>query len=161
MVQSVPTATNPPSSPPGSYPSRTSFSRNRIRDVREKTIRGIFFAAAIISILTTAGIILSLAGETWEFFQQVPILRFLTETEWTPLFSNQQFGIWALVSATITTSVIALLIAVPLGLIAAIYLSEFASQRAREILKPALELLAGIPTVVYGFFALLFVTPLL
>lgn len=146
---------------PGSYPSRTTLGRNRARDTRERTIRGVFFVAAMISVLTTVGIILSLLGETWEFFQLVPIWRFLTETEWTPLFSNQQFGIWALVSATIVTSVIALLIAVPLGIIAAIYLSEFASERAREILKPVLEIVAGIPTVVFGFFALLFVTPLL
>jgi phosphate transport system permease protein len=112
-------------------------------------------------VLTTVGILASLAGETILFFRQVSIVQFLTETQWTPLFSVQRFGIWALVSATALTAFIALATAVPLGLIAAIYLSEFATPRARDILKPALEVLAGIPTVVYGFFALLFVTPLL
>jgi len=146
---------------PGNYPGRKTLGRDRVRDLREHTVRNLLFLAAIISIVTTAGIILSLASETWEFFQEVSLIQFLGETEWTPLFSIQKFGIWALVSATITTSIIALLIAVPLGLVAATYLSEFASERARNVLKPVLEVLAGVPTVVYGFFALLFVTPLL
>jgi phosphate transport system permease protein len=119
------------------------------------------FLAALISIVTTLGIVVSLFVDALGFFQKVPIWEFLGSTQWTPLFENQQFGIWALVSATLTTSFIAISIAVPLGLMAATYLSEFASQRAREILKPMLEILAGIPTVVYGFFALLLVTPLL
>jgi phosphate transport system permease protein len=146
---------------PGSYPGRKSLGRDRVRDLREHTVRNLLFLAAIISIVTTAGIILSLASETWEFFQEVSLFQFLGETEWTPLFSIQKFGIWALVSATIMTSIIALLIAVPLGLVAATYMSEFASERTRNITKPILEVLAGVPTVVYGFFALLFVTPLL
>ncbi|HYO50064.1 MAG TPA: phosphate ABC transporter permease subunit PstC [Chloroflexia bacterium] len=124
-------------------------------------VRGLLFGAALVSLLTTAGIIIALFAEALQFFQVVSLFEFLGSTEWTPLFENQKFGIWALISATVTTSVIAMLIAVPLGLLAAIYLSEFASRRAREILKPMLEVLAGVPTVVYGFFALLFVTPLL
>lgn len=146
---------------PGSYPKRTTLGRNKSRDAREGAIRSVMFMAAAVSVATTAGIILSLASETWEFFQEVSLWQFFGETEWTPLFATQKFGIWALVSATVLTSVIALSIAVPLGLLAAIYLSEFATPRAREILKPILEILAGVPTVVYGFFALLVVTPLL
>jgi phosphate transport system permease protein len=117
--------------------------------------------AASISILTTLGILFALLEETLSFFSTVSIVEFLTSTQWTPLFSIQHFGIWPLISATILTSLIALVIALPLGLTAAIYLSEFASPRARDVLKPTLEVLAGIPTVVYGYFALIFVTPLL
>lgn len=123
-----------------------------------KYVTGFF---ALISIATTAGIILSLVFETIEFFKQVPLGRFLTDREWTPLFANPQYGIFVLISATLLTSVVALLVAIPLGLMAAIYLSEYASPRLRRWLKPALEVLAGIPTVVYGYFALLFVTPIL
>jgi phosphate transport system permease protein len=144
---------------PGNYPGRKTLGRDRVRDARESIVRTLLFLAAIISIVTTAGIIISLASETLAFFQEVSLWQFLGETEWTPLFSTQKFGIWALISATILTSVIGMIIAVPLGLVAAIYLSEFASERARNTLKPILEVLAGIPTVVYGFFALLFVTP--
>jgi len=157
MAQDAPTLGNYP----GGYPGRKTLERNRARDLREKTIRNLLFLAAAISVVTTLGIILSLAGETLDFFQDVSLWQFLGETEWTPLFENQKFGIWALVSATLLTSIIAMLIAVPLGLVAATYLSEFASERARNILKPVLEVLAGIPTVVYGFFALLFLTPIL
>ncbi|MDA0302390.1 MAG: phosphate ABC transporter permease subunit PstC [Chloroflexi bacterium] len=129
--------------------------------MREQSIAGLLFLAALSGILATFGIIASLLGETLQFFSQVSIVRFLTETEWTPLFSIQKFGIWPLVVATFMTSMIALSIAVPLGLMAAVYLSEYASPRVRGLLKPALEVLAGVPTVVYGFFALLVVTPFL
>lgn len=127
----------------------------------ERTVKYVTGFFALISIATTAGIILSLVFETIEFFKQVPLGRFLTDGEWTPLFANPQYGIFVLISATLLTSVVALLVAIPLGLMAAIYLSEYASPRLRRWLKPALELLAGIPTVVYGYFALLFVTPIL
>jgi len=147
--------------PTGFVPRRQSLARSRDRDIAELVIRGILFVAATIGILTTAGVIISLATETYGFFREVSIVEYFSSTRWTPLFSTQHFGIWALISATFLTSLIALLLAVPLGLIAAIYLSEFASPRVRDTLKPALEVLAGIPTVVYGFFALLFVTPLL
>ena len=130
-------------------------------DISERVILGLLFLAAAIGVLTTAGILVSLATETVAFFRQVSFSEYFLSTNWTPLFSSQQFGIWALISATALTSLIALTIAVPLGLCSAIYLSEFASPRARDTIKPALEVLAGVPTVVYGFFALLFVTPLL
>jgi phosphate transport system permease protein len=143
------------------YAERRLDRRNRGRDLRERAIAGALLTAAVIGILTTVGIIASLAGETIRFFRQVSLFDFLTDTQWTPLFSDQHFGIGPLVTATLLTSAIALLIAVPFGLVAAVYLSEFAPPRARAVLKPALEVLAGVPTVVYGFFALIVVTPFL
>ncbi|MFN8556557.1 MAG: phosphate ABC transporter permease subunit PstC [Dehalococcoidia bacterium] len=131
------------------------------RDMRERVVAGLLLLAASVSALTTFGILFSLAGDTIRFFQRVSIVEFLTGTQWTPLFSVQRFGIWPLVSATALTSLIALLIAVPLGLVSAIYLSEFAPPKSRAVLKPMLEILAGVPTVVYGFFALIVVTPFL
>jgi len=128
---------------------------------REKAIEGIFALCASISIFTTLGVIAILLFESIAFFRKVPIIRFLTETQWTPLFAKKHFGIIVLGSATFLTTVIAMAVALPLGLMAAVYMSEYASERARRILKPCLEILAGIPTVVYGYFALLFVTPLL
>jgi phosphate transport system permease protein len=127
----------------------------------ERTVQIIFGAFALISIATTAGIVLSLIFETMAFFQQVPLGRFLSDSQWTPLFNNPQYGIFVLISATFLTSAIALAVAIPLGLMAAIYLSEYASPGLRRWIKPALEVLAGIPTVVYGYFALFFITPLL
>jgi phosphate transport system permease protein len=131
------------------------------RGLRERLIEVPLLLAALISIFTTAGIIGVLIFETIEFFQEVPLWRFLTETQWTPLFTEKYFGIVVLLSATFLTSFGAMVVALPLGLLAAIYLSEYASPRARQIIKPVLEILAGIPTVVYGYFALLFVTPIL
>lgn len=132
---------------------------------KSKTIQGIVKAIcalfALISIATTAGIVLTLIFETIEFFQEVSLFNFFTDTKWTPLFSSAQFGIFVLISATVLTSGIAILVALPLGLLSAICLSEYATPKTRRILKPALEILAGVPTVVYGYFALLFVTPLL
>ncbi|NJO81012.1 MAG: phosphate ABC transporter permease subunit PstC [Cyanobacteria bacterium RM1_2_2] len=119
-------------------------------------ITGLF---ALISIATTLGIISSLIFEAIEFLKEVPLWRFLTDREWTPLFANPQYGIFVLISATFLTSLVALSVAIPLGVMAAIYLSEYAPPSLRRWLKPALELLAGIPSVVYGYFALLFVTP--
>lgn len=127
----------------------------------EKIIQGLCGFFAVISIATTAGIIGTLIFETIEFFKEVPFWRFLTDTRWTPLFTSQQFGIFVLMSATILTSAIAILVAVPLGLFSAIFLSEFATPGTRKVLKPILEILAGIPSVVFGYFALLTVTPLL
>lgn len=127
----------------------------------ENIIKFLFGAFALVSVLTTVGIVFTLIFETFEFFQEVSIFRFLTETEWTPLFASKKFGIFVLISATAMTSFIASVVALPLGLLAAIFLSEYASPQLRRWVKPALEILAGIPSVVYGFFALLFVTPLL
>lgn len=121
----------------------------------------VFALFAFISILTTFGIIFTLIFETLEFFQAVSIVRFLTDTAWTPLFVNPQYGIVVLICGTFLTSVIALAVALPLGLLSAICLSEYASRRLRRWLKPTLEILAGVPTVVFGYFALTFVTPLL
>ena len=118
-------------------------------------------AFAAISVFTTIGIVATLIFEAIAFLQEIPLSQFLTDTKWTPLFSTQQFGIFVLVSATVMISVISLLVAAPLGLLAAICLSEYASPNTRRILKPILEILAGVPTVVYGYFALLTVTPFL
>ena len=122
--------------------------------------RGLFLCA-LLSIGTTVGIIAVLAVETAAFLREVPITEFLFGTEWTPLFSSPSFGVLPLVAGTTLVSLIAMLVALPMGLLSAIYLSEYANSRVRRVLKPILELLAGVPTVVYGYFALLFVTPLL
>ncbi|HEX6155649.1 MAG TPA: phosphate ABC transporter permease subunit PstC [Burkholderiales bacterium] len=119
------------------------------------------FLAALVSVFTTVGIVYILVKESVLFFEHVPITKFLTDTQWTPLFDDAHFGIIVLLSGTLTSSAVALAIAIPLGTIIAIYLSEFAPFRLREIAKPFLELLGGVPTIVYGYFALLFVTPLL
>jgi phosphate transport system permease protein len=129
--------------------------------LRERIIELGLFASGALSVLVTAGILLVLAFETFEFFRRVSLAEFLGDTRWTPLFVDKHFGIWPLVAGTLLTSAIAVAVAVPFGLLAAIYLSEFASPRARKIVKPTLELLAGVPTIVYGYFALVFVTPLL
>ena len=124
-------------------------------------VKTIFATFALLSVATTLGIVLTLIFETFEFFREVSFWHFLTDTKWTPLFSSAQFGIFVLISATVMTSGIAICVALPLGLLAAICLSEYASPKVRKILKPLLEILAGVPSVVYGYFALLFVTPFL
>jgi phosphate transport system permease protein len=131
------------------------------RRLREHAIEGLLFACGLLSVFTTLGIVGVLVFETFEFFGEVPLWRFLTDTEWTPLFADKHFGILVLASATLLTSAIALVVAVPIGLMSAIYLSEFATPSVRKVVKPLLEVLAGVPTVVYGYFALLFVTPIL
>jgi phosphate transport system permease protein len=127
----------------------------------ERLIQTSLLICAAVSILTTLGIVFTLLRETVLFFEQVSIVEFFTETRWTPLFASKKFGIWPLVNGTVLVAAGAMVIALPLGLLAAIYMSEYASENVRRILKPVLEILAGIPTVVYGYFALLFVTPLL
>lgn len=122
--------------------------------------RGLFLCATA-SVLVTAGIIGVLAFETYEFLRDVSIVEFLTGTEWTPLFSEKRFGVLPLVAGTVLVSAIAMIVALPAGLLCAIYLSEFAPPGVRRTIKPVLEILAGIPSVVYGYFALLFVTPIL
>lgn len=131
------------------------------REFFENLIRAVLFASASISIVTTVGIVFVLLREAFGFFQEVSVLDFLFGTKWTPLFEPRSFGVLPLLSGTMMIVVGSAVIAIPLGLAAAIYLSEYASQRARAVLKPVLEILAGIPTVVYGFFAITFVTPLL
>ena len=124
----------------------------------EKVIRGILFAAAAVSIFTTFGIVISVLIPSLEFFGEVALTEFLFTTTWTPLFANPEFGVLPLIMGTMVITLIAVIIAIPLGLGSAIYLSEYAKPRARKILKPTLEVLAGIPTVVFGFFALEFIT---
>jgi phosphate transport system permease protein len=114
-----------------------------------------------LSIVTTLGIVGVLLFETAAFFREVSVLEFLTDTQWTPLFADKHFGILPLVCGTALTAGIAILVALPIGLVSAVYLSEYAGERLRRVVKPVLEVLAGIPTVVYGYFALLFITPLL
>ena len=122
-------------------------------------IRALLFLAASLSVLTTLGILASLLGETISFFREVGVFVYLLGTEWTPLFADPQFGVLPLVWGTLMVTAIALLVAVPLGLGSAIYLSEYARPRVRRVLKPVLEVLARIPTIVFGYFALTFFTP--
>ncbi|KYC34806.1 phosphate ABC transporter permease [Scytonema hofmannii PCC 7110] len=140
---------------------QASLSPRVIRDLRERVIEFLLFLAAFSSVATTISIVVLLVYESVEFFKQVPLVKFLTDTQWSPLFADAHYGVLPLVSGTLVTTTVALLVAVPLGTITAMYLSEFAQLQVREVAKPFLELLAGIPTVVYGYFALLFVTPLL
>lgn len=137
------------------------LARNVQRNIRERAIESILFGAALVSVLTTLGIVWVLVSESLNFFDHVPVSAFLTDTMWTPLFSEPRYGILPLLMGTITTSLVALVVAIPLGTVIAAYLSEFASARVREIVKPFLELLGGIPTIVYGYFALTVVTPVL
>jgi phosphate transport system permease protein len=127
----------------------------------EWVIERALFLCAALSVFTTGGIIFVLALETFNFLRQVPVLEFLTGTEWTPLFANQHFGVLPLVVGTMLVSLIAMLVALPMGLLSAVYLSEYARPSIRRVIKPTLEILAGVPTVVYGYFALMFVTPML
>ncbi len=132
----------------------------RRQHLTERTVGFLLLACAVISVLTTIGIVVVLLAQAVNFFADVPIGDFLTGTTWTALFQNQQaWGVLPLVSATLMVTLLSMLIAVPIGLMSAIFLSEYASSRMRAILKPVLELLAGIPTIIYGFFALTFITP--
>ena len=135
--------------------------RKTVRVATEFLIERTLFLCAAGSVLITAGIIFVLIFETIAFLREVPVTEFLFGTVWTPLFYDKHFGILPLVSGTVLTSAIAMLVALPAGLLTAIYLNEYAATPVRRILRPVLEVLAGVPTVVYGYFALLFVTPLL
>jgi len=137
------------------------LSRKFTRNVSERLIEAVLFTAATVSVLTTLGIVYVLVSESYHFFQHVSIVDFLTDNQWTPLFDDAHYGIMVLVSGTLVSSGVALLVAIPMGTIIAIYLSEFANPKVRETAKPILELLGGIPTIVFGYFALLIVTPLL
>ncbi len=127
----------------------------------DKAIEMLLLAAACVSVFTTLGIVYILVKESVVFFSAVPFSEFLFDKQWTPLFDDAHFGISVLLAGTVSSSLVALTIAIPLGTIIAIYLSEFAGYKTREILKPVLELLSGVPTIIYGYFALLVVTPLL
>ena len=140
---------------------QNSLEKQASEDIRERIIEAILLCCGLVSVFTTFGIIFIIFQVTFEFFQKVSLAQFFLDTKWTPLFAEQHFGIWPLINGTLLTTTIAMLVAIPLGLSAAIYLSEYASPKAAAILRPAVELLAGVPTVVYGYFALLFVTPAL
>jgi phosphate transport system permease protein len=145
----------------GSRTAVSSLRRRPGKRLAEDLIRLLLFICAAVSILTTLGIILVLVQETVLFFQEVSFASFFLDTRWTPLFASKRFGVWPLVNGTLLVAAGAMFVALPLGLLAAISMSEYATERTRKILKPVLEVLAGIPTVVYGYFALTFVTPLL
>jgi phosphate transport system permease protein len=132
-----------------------------VKKSSERWIERALALSALITILTTVGIIWVLVSESWNFFKEVSIIDFLTDTEWTPLFANKHYGILPLLSGTVLTTLIAILTALPLGVVIAVYLSEYANPKFRKAIKPALEILAAVPTVVYGFFALTVVTPFL
>lgn len=138
---------------------RVDLSARRPRS--ERVASALLLATALVSVLTTAGIVTVLLTESLAFFRQVPLSAFLGDSQWTPLFADKHFGIWPLLSGTLLTTAIAIGVGLPLGLLAAIYLAELAAPRARRVLKPVVEVLAGVPTVVYGTFALTVVTPLL
>jgi phosphate transport system permease protein len=135
--------------------------QKKLSRIIEQIIERSLLACGLLSILTTVGIIGVLLFETIAFFEEVSVFDFLTGTEWAPLSVNKRFGVLPLLSGTVLTSLIAMLMAVPLGILTAIFLSEYAPDKLRRVLKPILEILAGVPTIVYGYFALLFVTPLL
>ncbi len=128
---------------------------------KEKLIEFVLKSASLITILTTIGILWVLLSESYSFFKEVSIIEFLTDTQWTPLFVRKHFGILPLVAGTLLTTFVAILVALPIGITIAIYLSEYAPKRFKKIIKPLLEILAAVPTVVYGFFALMVVTPFL
>jgi phosphate transport system permease protein len=131
------------------------------RKVRDRVVESFLLAAALVAVFTTLAIVVVLVRESLPFFEHVTLREFLTDTMWTPLFAEAHYGILPLVAGTLVTTLVALAVAIPAGTIIAIYLSEFAPYRLREIIKPALELLGAVPTVVYGYFALMMVTPFL
>ncbi|HFT7412998.1 phosphate ABC transporter permease subunit PstC [Xanthomonas euvesicatoria] len=144
----------------GPVPLQPSDAFLRRRHAIDTGIRLVLFVAAALSVLVTFGILYVLLSESLKFFTQVSIVDFLTDTHWTPVFEEKHFGIMTLLSGTLMTTAIALVVAVPAGTILALYLSEFAKPRLREAVKPFLELIAGVPTVAFGYFALLFLTPI-
>ncbi|MBM4372662.1 MAG: phosphate ABC transporter permease subunit PstC, partial [Deltaproteobacteria bacterium] len=145
--------------PAQAAPAALSFRRSR--NLKEQAIGAVLFASAAASTLVTLGIVVVLLRETLVFFSQVSPAEFFLGTQWTPLFQNPRFGVLPLMAGSFIVAAGAAVLAVPVGLLSAIYLSEYAGQRLRGVLKPVLEILAGIPTVVYGYFALTFITPLL
>ncbi|MBD8500212.1 phosphate ABC transporter permease subunit PstC [Paenibacillus sp. CAU 1523] len=128
--------------------------------IADKIMPVLLFLCASVSVLTTIGIVYTLLSETISFFRIVPIQEFFGSLKWSPLINPKSFGIWPLLSGTMLITIIAIIVAVPIGLASAIYLSEYASRRVRKIVKPILEVLAGVPTIVYGYFALTFITPI-
>lgn len=147
---------------PGPALQTVSVNRHRLaRRLAERGIEGLLLLAALASVAITLGIVGTLVYESWRFFRHVPLPEFLTDTQWTPLFAETHYGILPLLAGTLVTTLVALTVALPLGTLIAVYLSEYAPPHLRETIKPWLELLAAVPTVVSGYFALLLVTPLL
>ena len=153
--------TIPSTTVPRSGLTQTRLAARRSRMMREKFIEFLLFLAALSSVATTTAIVFILVGESMPFFAAVPLKDILFDSQWTPLFDDAHYGIAVLLSGTIVSSAVALCVAIPLGTIIALYLSEFATFTVREVAKPILELLSGVPTIVFGYFALLVVTPLL
>ncbi|MHC4197639.1 MAG: phosphate ABC transporter permease subunit PstC [Planctomycetota bacterium] len=148
----------------GREPHSVAFSIKRRKGgsrAKEAAIHAAFLACAVVSILTTLGFLGILIYETVGFFREVSFMQFFGDTRWTPLFVSKHFGIWPLLAGTLLVTLIAMIVALPVGLLCAVYLSEYSHPGVRKVVKPMLEILAGIPTVVYGYFALLFVTPAL
>lgn len=143
--------------------SRTGFSdpgwRRNIRGIEGGVVKAIFFACALVSVLTTISIVVSLVSQAWGFFTEISVWEYLTGTRWSPILKPRSYGVLPLVSGTLLVTVLAAAVAIPVGLATAIFLSEYAPDRARRVLKPVLEVLAGVPTIVYGYFALTWVTP--
>ncbi|MCS6991729.1 MAG: phosphate ABC transporter permease subunit PstC [Chitinophagales bacterium] len=135
--------------------------KRRLPYLTDTLVRAILFLCSLVSVFTTLAILAVLVVQSYYFFREVSIIEFLTSKQWTPLFAEKHFGILPLLCGTLLTSLIALLVSVPLGLAVAVYLSEYARRPIRKVIKPFLEILAGIPTIVYGYFALLTITPLL
>jgi phosphate transport system permease protein len=154
MAAAVDLDTHPP-------PAETPSARRRLSRIKERFIEVLLFLAAFSSVAITLGIVGTLIFESSSFFFHVSLREFLTAPLWTPLFSPPRFGIMPLVMGTLVTTAVALTVALPVGTIVAIYLSEFAPAPVREVIKPVLELLSAVPTVVYGYFALQFMSPLL
>ncbi len=160
----APNGTGAPQSAPARPARQTGASLSvvgRATPPWERLIERGLLACGLVSVITTVAIVVVLAVETAGFFEEVSLSQVLFDTEWTPLFAEKHYGIWPLVTGTALVAGIAIAVALPFGLLAAVYLSEFAPSRVRRVLKPALEILAGVPTIVYGYFALVFVTPLL
>lgn len=135
--------------------------KNKRVSIMNKVMPILLFLCASVSVLTTIGIVVTLVTETYQFFQKIPVFDFLFGTKWSPLIPPKSFGVLPLLSGTLMITFIACLVAIPLGLASAIYLSEYAPKRVRKIIKPILEVLAGVPTIVYGYFALSFITPII
>jgi phosphate transport system permease protein len=152
--------TTPNDTAPGAH-SKSRFAHSATRHAGERIIEAVLFLAASSAVAVTIAIVSILLWESLAFFAHVSVFDFLTDTRWTIMFEEKHYGVLPLLAGTLVTTIVALLLAVPVGTVTAIYLSEFASARTREIVKPTLELLAGIPTVVFGYFALLMVTPAL
>ena len=146
-------------SKPGIRAASGKFRRGRGRKIEGRIVWWIFFACAILSVFTTIAIVFSLVSQAIGFFREVPVWDFLTGTRWTPILKPRSYGVLPLVNGTLIVAAIAAIVALPVGLATAIFLAEYAPDKLRRIVKPVLEILAGVPTVVYGYFALTFVTP--